>query len=177
MLPVNTRTHVDRIYDEFSEISDYLAVREPSMRLVADEAFRKNLLVASASYFEKQVKDIILEFVRDSTDGTDKLVEFVRANVTERGYHSLFDWNARNANRFWSSFGETFSIAMREKVRNEPQITESIHAFLELGRERNRLVHQDFGTFSLDKTSSEIYQSYRLALEFVEASPDILRDT
>ena len=46
---------------------------------------------------------------------------------------------------------------------------------MEIGRERNRLVHQDFGNYSLEKTSDEIYKLYSDALFFVEALPQKLR--
>ena len=52
----------------------------------------------------------------------------------------------------------------------------AIEAFLEIGRERNRLVHQNFGTFTLEKTSKEIYDTYRSAVEFVEWVPRELRE-
>ena len=49
-------------------------------------------------------------------------------------------------------------------------------AFMEIGRDRNRLVHQNFGSFSLEKTSSEIYDAFRLATKFVDWFPDALRE-
>ena len=177
MIEPAIRTHVDRMYEDFAEASSYLMAHQPSLGLTADEAFRKNLLVASASYFEERVKEIILDYVRESTDGNDRIAEFVRVKVTERGYHGLFDWNARNANQFWSSFGTSFNSAMRGKIQEEPRLSEAIRAFLELGKERNRLVHQNFGLFSLEKTSVEIYKSYKIALEFVEALPKLLQDS
>jgi hypothetical protein len=47
---------------------------------------------------------------------------------------------------------------------------------MELGAERNRLVHTDFGSFSLEKTSEEIYDLYKKALKFVESFPTLLHD-
>lgn len=175
---VTSRTHVDQMYDEFSEVTDYLRSQQPSFFLTADELFRKNLLVAAASYFEQRVKDIMLDFVRDSTDGNERLVSLVRDKITERGYHNLFQWDntARNANRFWSSFGEPFNTEIREVIRQDIDLEEGIKEFIELGRDRNRLVHQDFGAFSLEKTAPEIYESYKKALVFVNDLPRILRE-
>lgn len=49
--------------------------------------------------------------------------------------------------------------------------------FLELGGERNRLVHEDFGAFTLEKTTEEIHALYCRTLHFVEAIPGALRDS
>ena len=42
---------------------------------------------------------------------------------------------------------------MKARVKAEAQLDESIRAFLEIGRERNRLVHQNYGMFTLEKTA------------------------
>ena len=52
----------------------------------------------------------------------------------------------------------------------------SIKAFMDLGQERNRLVHQDYGTFYMEKTSEEIFDMYREALKFVLSVKDFLDD-
>ena len=169
------RTHVDQLYEYSAEVSKHLGAQQPSLLLTAEELFRKSLLVAAASYFERRVKEILLDYVRESSGANDRLVEFVRDKVTKRGYHTLFAWDAQNANQFWGSFGESFASAMKERVRHEPALGEGVRAFIELGRVRNLLVHEDFGAYSLDKTSPEIYESYRMALGFVESLPGILR--
>jgi len=45
-----------------------------------------------------------------------------------------------------------------------------------LGSERNRLIHQDLGQYSLEMTTREIYQKYAEARLFVESLPRLLRD-
>ena len=60
-------------------------------------------------------------------------------------------------------------------MNNDDGLAGAIKAFMELGSERNRLVHQDFGTYSLEKTSDEIYKLYETALPFVKSIPDKLR--
>ena len=64
---------------------------------------------------------------------------------------------------------------MKEIVNKDTDLSSSISAFIEIGRERNRLIHQDFASFSLEKTSDEIYVLYRTALRFVEWFPDAIR--
>jgi hypothetical protein len=55
------------------------------------------------------------------------------------------------------------------------ELENSIKSFMEIGSSRNRLVHQDYGSFTLEKTSDEVYASYNSALRFVESVPLALR--
>ena len=174
------RTHVDRLYEESREVAEYLRGEEVSLWLTADESFKKGLLVAAASYFEKRVKEILIDYVRESTDDNERLVELFQDKVTSRGYQGLFKWTdprEQGARQFWGSFGDSFKTAMVAKIKSDTKLEEGVKAFLELGNDRNRLVHNDFGAFYLEKTSEEIYSSYRQGLFFVERLPDFLRET
>ena len=170
-------THIDRIYRDSTRVSEHLVAERPSLFLTADEIFRKYLLVASASYFEERVKGILLDYVRGSSGGNERLVAFVHSTVTNRGCHTLFSWEANNANQFWRLFGESFRDRMRERVRQDANLDDGVKAFLELTRDRNRLVHGDIGAVSFEKTSDEIYKAYKQALEFIESLPSILRES
>ena len=65
---------------------------------------------------------------------------------------------------------------MGDLVRARPELQSAIEAFLELGNERNSLVHQNYATFPMEKTLEEIYLLYQRALIFVSTLPDALRD-
>ena len=56
---------------------------------------------------------------------------------------------------------------MKQRIKGDDQLDDSVRAFLELGGERNRLVHEDFGTFTLEKTTEEIHALYSRAMRFV----------
>lgn len=170
------QTPVDRFFTEASVILEALPDTEPSLRITANDNFRKSLLLAAASYFEKRICDIVLEFVRERSKGSVLLEEFVRNKAITRQYHTWFDWEKNNANRFYSLFGKSFSEMMRERVKQIGGLQDSERAFLEVGNERNKLVHQDYVTFLLNKTMDEIYQCYRKALDFVEILPAALRE-
>ena len=72
-------------------------------------------------------------------------------------------------------FGEDFNSHMKALVDSNESMSSSIQAFIEIGRDRNRLIHQDFASFPFEKTSREIYDMYRSAAEFVEWFPGALR--
>lgn len=164
-------TVVDRLYLEFAALVEHIGSAEPSLRVTADENFRKALLLAAASLFEARVKEAIVTITSDLANGSDLVVSLVRAKAVERQYHTYFKWDGNNANSFFSLFGDGFKGFMEARVRAEPELQDSIRAFLELGSDRNRLLHQDYGTFVMEKTSDEVFRLYERARRFVDALP------
>ena len=73
-----------------------------------------------------------------------------------------------NCNSFIGLFGEDFKKYFAEKVKADESLEQSIKCFLEIGSERNRMVHQDFGQYTLEKTSDEILLLHRQAKNFLE---------
>jgi len=100
----------------------------------------------------------------------------VKNKAVSRQYHTWFDWQANNANAFFNMFGEDFRSHMIEIIKLDQNMAKSISAFLEIGRERNRLVHQDYGSFFLEKSAEEIFGLYVSAMVFVDFVPKALRD-
>jgi hypothetical protein len=171
-----SETIVDKMYKEFDDLVKYLEDHdEISFRNTADENFRKSLLLTAASYFEDCITEAIRAFAIDASNKNQLLVEFVRNKAVSRQYHTFFNWDAKNANTFFGLFGASFKALMEDKVKNDRELDTAIKAFLELGRERNLLVHQNFGAYSSQKTPKEIYELYQKALSFVEALPSLLR--
>ena len=169
-------TVIDRIYWGANDISDHLRT-ESSLSVVAEEIFGKYLLLASASYFEERVKTILLDYVEESSGGNERLVELVRNKVTDRGYYTLFEWERSNANRFWGLFGKSFRAKMSARVEGDASLNNSVRAFLKLTQDRNDLIHGNIGSSPIEKTSAEIYDAYKIALEFVDALPQLLRES
>jgi hypothetical protein len=169
-------TIIDRLHSEFATLVEVLkAASEPSLQITADECFRKTLLLTAASLFETAVVTSIQKFVEECSAGNMRVVELVRRKALERQYHSLFSWNESHAHQFFALFGTEFKTAMADRAKNDESFSSSIAAFMELGRERNRLVHQNFGHFSLEKTADEIYDLYKKATVFVDQLPRLLR--
>lgn len=170
-------TVVDDLHESFAGLLSVLdEAGEVSLRAVADENFRKSLLLAAASYFEHRMTDTVMSFVEDATNRNVLVAALVRNKAVSRQYHTWFQWEGSNANSFFGLFGSDFRDFMRQRVKTDDELDGSVRAFLELGRERNRLVHQDFGTFPLEKTTQEIHTLYMRAMLFVDAVPDALRE-
>ena len=166
---------VDRLYEESTSVINALGGGEPSLAIAAADNFRKALVLASASYFEHRVSTCVLDFVHECAKGNDLVVGFVRNKAISRQYHTWFKWEESNANQFFGLFGSSFKQAMADRVRASEELRASIRAFLEVGNERNKLVHQDFASFALEKTLDEIYALHRQSLLFVDGLAGCLR--
>jgi len=170
-------TAVDGLYREAVTIIGALErLGESSLQIAAGNHFRKALLLAGASFFEHRVSGAVLDFVRERAAGSALVESFVRNKAVSRQYHTWFSWKDTNANQFFGLFGEEFSTVMKKRVKESDDLRLSIRAFMELGAERNKLVHQDYATFPLEKTLDEIYSLYLAAIPFVEGLPAALRD-
>lgn len=168
-------TVVDTLYAEFQALNEVLAgAGELSLQNTANEVFRKTLLLAAGSLFEVTILEIIQQFVAE-TSNNDRVVAFVRSKGLSRQYHTLFDWDRNNANPFFRLFGDEFRELMKVQVDGDAELAEAITAFIEIGRERNRMVHENFGVYALEKTSDEIYVLYDKARVFTARLPALLR--
>jgi RiboL-PSP-HEPN len=170
-------TPIDRLYNEaIATVALLQKQSQISLQVAASDNFRKALLLATASYFEDRVCNAVLDFVRDRAKGSALIENFVRNKAIARQYHSWFSWEANNANQFFSLFGQEFRTLMGTRVRESPEMQLAVRAFLELGNERNRLVHLNYATFPMEKTLDEVYQLYKTSIVFVEALPAAFRD-
>lgn len=168
---------IERLCEEHDElIKHLLATGKITWMSRADDQFAKALLIAVASRFEARLTDCVVEVFESATGRSDALVSFVRKEAVERRYHTWFDWNAKNANSFFRSFGEEFKNAMEAKVKNDPDLDDAVKAFLELGRLRNELAHEDYVTFSIPKTPREVLDRYHDAARFTNWFAGELRE-
>lgn len=168
---------IERLYDDYVELRRFLTDGEEfRLRSIVEETFPKALLLAVASHFEKRLTDAVEVFAREATSDDHPLVSLIQQKAIARQYHTWFNWDARNANRFFRMFGPDFEKYAARAVGENDELRLSIHAFMQIGEERNMLVHEDFADFPMEKTSSEIYDLYRSATTFVDWFPSAIRD-
>jgi hypothetical protein len=166
---VGTLSIIDTLYEEHKLVLSFLDQhQEISLRNIADDRFKKILVLASASYFEFVIQNIILEFVSRKSAAHAAVVAIVQAKAIARQYHTYFDWEDKNANRFFAMFGSSFSDTCKEEVKNTSVLDDAVRAFLEIGKTRNVLVHQNAGSYFLEKTAEEIHQLHSKAIVFVD---------
>lgn len=171
-----SETPVDRLFSESSLVIQALGQNEPSLVISASDNFRKSLLLAAASYFEYRVSSCVAEFVHERSNGAALVVAFVKNKAISRQYHTWFSWTDSNANQFFGLFGPEFKQMMTGRVKSSDELKASVQAFMELGSERNKLIHQDFASYSMNKTLDEVYALYKQALSFVEGISAQLRE-
>jgi RiboL-PSP-HEPN len=143
---------------EQGEISYYTAV---------EDIGRKVLLLAAASYFEAYLTEMVVSYLSSQLKEGHPLYKIVKSKGIDRQYHTWFDWDKKQATKFFSLFGDGFRAFVDTKIGQDQSLRKSIEAFLELGLQRNLLVHENFGVFTLEKTFEELYGLYKEAKPFV----------
>ena len=124
---------VERLHDEFVELHDFLIENEGAKLVsVVDANFPKTLLLAAASHFESQLKGGMKNFVMEVIDDDHPLVSLIENKIIERQYHTWFDWESKNANRFFGMFGPCFKRHADKLVKNNDELRKSINAFMEI---------------------------------------------
>jgi len=162
-------TIIDILYKRVREILGFFDENaQPSLRSDADSHFRKVVILASASFFEDRIQEIIKDFASAVSNRDTALLEFIKNKAIARQYHTYFDWESGNANRFFGLFGKGFADRAKADVVRTPVLAAAVKCFIDLGRLRNELVHMNFAGFPIEKTTEECYSLYKEAIPFVE---------
>lgn len=141
--------------------------KEISLLQVAEDSLRKSLALAVGSYFEHEITKLIEQFTKTKTNECNELISFIKNKALHRQYHTFFNWESVNANQFFGFFGEDFKNQALDDVNKSQELKDAIKNFIELGQLRNKVAHQNFASFSTDKTSDEIFESFKIALIFL----------
>ena len=171
-------TVVDTLQDEYSSIVDFLSIEnQPSLASDVNKHFKKVLVLSSASYFEHEIQNILTSFVANCSNDNIMVISLLKQKAISQQYHTYFDWGTKNqpdkpgknANKFFSLFGDDFKKEMETIIKQDTSLDESIKAFMEIGHLRNILVHSNFASYNFDnKTTDEIYKLYDKGLKFIE---------
>jgi hypothetical protein len=160
---------IDRIYQDNLDLLTFLQEKnEPSFMVQFDTVFTKTLLLSAASYFEHEICRMVQAFIEYKAQNDECVIAIVKQKAIERQYHTYFDWNGKNANKFFSLFGSTFKEKRLQDIKDNPDLQSAIKSFLELGNERNKLVHQNFADCTIEKTAEEVYKLYQQAAVFID---------
>lgn len=158
---------VENIYNENLEIIKYLKKQNQiSYSVELSDKLRKVILLSSASFFENEITAILENSATKATNNSF-LVSFLKNQALSRKYHTLFDWNKNNINKFLKLFSEDFKSRFVERFLEDKEIEYEIECFMVIGAERNKLVHENFGLYSLEKTTEEIMIAHKKAKSFV----------
>ncbi|MPQ27118.1 HEPN domain-containing protein [Bacillus paralicheniformis] len=160
-------TVVDKLYEDNKSLLKFLEENsEISFQQDMDNKLKKILIVCSASYFEKEITDLLKKYFILKTGENNEIVSFLSNKAINRQYHTYFDWNGNNINKFLGLFGEKFKQQSLEEIQKK-ELTPAIKAFLTLGELRNQLVHNNMATHYIEQTNEEVYDLYKQALRLI----------
>lgn len=169
---------VDYLYNEYESIVSFLnESSQPSLASDANKYFKKVILLSSASFFEHEIQDIIVSYVESSTNNNIKVINLLKKKAISSNYHTFFSWGeknvpnkpGKNANVFFSMFGDDFKVEVQNDIKDNEGLDKSIKSFLEIGHLRNILVHSNFAAYNMDnKTPEEIYNLHKQSEMFID---------
>lgn len=161
------RARISTIFDDLLEIEQKLiSIGDISLANTHSSNATKALVISTASYHEYCIISEINFLAQRSNDV--RVTEFIKLKALSRQYHSLFDWDTANANKFFSNFGETVLAEYKIRIAADISLKESTKAFLEIGSIRNKIVHNDYITANIQKTLKEIYRIAINCEKFIE---------
>ena len=163
------KTIIDFLYDEFLELRKFLDdSKEISLRSIVDNTFKKTLAISAASYFEDELRKILLKYFNETSNNNNLVVSFIKNKAITRQYHTFFDWKSKNANKFLALFGEGFKDSASNDIKADESIEKAVQDFIDLGNTRNELAHLNFADIELNKTAEEVYDQFKRALLFLQ---------
>jgi len=166
---------VETIYKRFQDLIELLNKQnEVSLKSDVDDYYKKIMVLTIASYFESKISDILINFFQVKSSSNECVVSFVKRQALERKYYTFFNWEGKNANSFFSMFGDDFKKSAGKDVEHKPELEEAIKAFLEITNDRNLLIHNNLGIYSIEKTAKEVMDKYKKALKFIDYIADKL---
>lgn len=161
-------TRIKALYEEYKELIVFCQEnKQISFEMYINNIYKKALLLSAASYFEFTITKIIHDYVAETSQNNMELIAFVDNKTLNRQYHTLFNWKENNANQFFGAFGESLKLSAKNMIKERGLIDAEV-AFMEIGRERNNLVHRNYVEAVVNSTFEEIYEKYLRACQFIE---------
>ncbi len=165
---------IKALRSEYDELIEFCRLNnQVSFELYINDTYKKMLLLSAASFFESIITKAIHDFADSRSNHNSEVVAFLDNKAIKRQYHTFFNWDSNNTNQFLGLFGDAFKQVARKRIQ-ENNLIEAESAFMAIGRERNRLVHQNFVEAQINDTFEEIYTKYENACSFVELIAQLL---
>lgn len=159
---------IQNLINQYNDVYKFLLDSgQVSQSIILTEHYRKIILLSCASSYESQITIILQTFVASKCSDS-RIFNFVNNKAINRQYHTYFQWDERNINSFLGIFGPEFKNSISTQIKSDDELCNNVKAFLEIGAERNRMVHGNFLEYQLNKTIEEIIELNNKAEKFVE---------
>lgn len=136
----------------------------PDLPLAADDMLRKFFVMACGSYFEDWISAELARLGREA--GGAVLGAFIEGRL-KRQYHTLFEWEGRNVNKFLTLFGPVVKSDLQAKINGDAILKQGMGYFIDIGHRRNELAHSNIAFESFNLTLDELEDRFRQAHRFV----------
>lgn len=155
-------------------VAELISSGKVDMSIDAQHLFAKVFAVCAGSCCEVEIVRILEEYVNWQSRGDDKLFRFVHTVAIDKKYFSLFDWERAEASAFFSKFGKDFADCMKFAMAKDRSLAEAVRSFLELGKQRNNLVHNDLARIEFEDTLVDVAKKFSAAEAFLDVLPTYL---
>lgn len=143
-----------------------------SFAIDIERELAKVFVLSAASYFEHRIVAAIENLT--SRLGDERVTTLVRNKAIKRQYHTYFAWDDRRLGPFRTMFGDAVADTLKNRAGEDEAFRTAQEAFLEIGHQRNLIVHGNFATYSLPGTIDEWLETYDRAEGFVSFVEDSL---
>ena len=170
---------INKMYNEYIEnIKDIDNLIKNNFELLTikneyNDLIMKVLVVTAASSFERHLCSFLPDILSQGNIGR---YNFIKNQALTRKYHTLFSWDQRNANSFYSLFGDEFKKLMKEKISESAKLKQGETDFLLLGNERNYVAHEGVKFADYKRSPESIYELYNSALYYYSELCNTLRE-
>lgn len=146
-----------------------IEIKQISLAQQVADGYAKSFLLAAASKFESEIKKLVLDWIKNRTGNCPNVEAFIQISILDRGYAKLFSWNdgGKGVNTFLKLFGDEFCACAKAQIKDDVNVESGACAFIEIGQQRNKLVHNDFSSFNVIFTIDESYKKYQNAIIFI----------
>jgi len=116
------------------------------------EVAKKTVILATASFLESRLTDLVLSELRIRNVDACPAFNFGKSMGVVRQYHAWFDWKTKNINKFLIQFGDGFKEEGRKYIDNHADRKNLERDFMTVGSTRNLLIHNNFLSYTIDLT-------------------------
>lgn len=173
---------VESLYEDFKRAeTSLLAAGEISALNTLTVVFKNNLVLTSASNSERALT-AYFEDLLNKQGMKPHVASFCKKAAFDQRYHTFFDWKQadsdnpeKGVDQFVSKFGPLFKAEHKKQVSASEDLKKGAARFIQIGHQRNEMVHTGFTNYSNAKTHGEIIEDHRLAKQFLEFTMGLIK--
>lgn len=174
---------VESLYEDFKRAeASLLAAGEISALNTLSVVFKNNLVLTSASNSERMLTAFFEDLLANQ-GLMPHLALFCKKSAFDQRYHTFFDWKCaesespeKGVEGFVSKFGQQFKAEHKKQIIDSPSLRQGAASFIQIGHQRNEMVHTGFTNYTNEKTNAEIIEHHRAAIRYLKFSMRLITE-